>query len=285
MKPPVLSDTPLWRFPHTTSAVGIASLVLTLISTPLAAITLMSVDEEIKIGREANADARKKIPVLGDEDVRTYVRHIGAQLAKAASGPRYPYSFAVANYKELNAFALPGGPVWINRGVLQTATNESQVAGVLAHEIAHIAQRHAAEKMSNAMVANLGLSAFGALLGNVGGASAARAVAGLGTNLWFLKFSRDDEAEADQVGLRILRRAGWDGRGMIELFEILKHEQGRNPGAVETFLSSHPAPQDRLSALRAEVSRARGGVHSTVKFQSIRTKLLKMSPARSMPRR
>lgn len=250
-----------------------------------AAITLMSVEEEIKIGREANADTRKKIPELADSDVRTYVRNIGARLSKAASGPRYPYSFSVANYRELNAFALPGGPVWINRGVLQTATNESQVAGVLAHEIAHIAQRHAAEQMSHAMVANLGLSAFGALLGNVGGANAARTVAGLGTNLWFLKFSRDDEAEADQVGLRILRRAGWDGRGMIELFEILQREQGRNPGAVELFLSSHPAPQHRLNALRAEVARARGGVHNTVKFQAIRTKLLKMAPARSMPRR
>ena len=260
------------------------ALFITLAAVPTAAITLISVKDEIAIGREANADTRRKIPELADQEVRSYVRSIGGRLAKAAPGPKYPYSFAVANYRELNAFALPGGPVWINRGVLQTAMNESQVAGVLAHEIAHIAQRHAAAQMSNAMVANLGLSAFGALLGNVGGATAARTVAGLGTNLWFLKFSRDDEAEADQVGLRILRRAGWDGRGMIELFEMLKREQGRNPGAVEVFLSSHPAPQDRLNALQAQVARGRGGVHNTVKFQAIRTKLLKMSPARSMPR-
>jgi predicted Zn-dependent protease len=249
------------------------------------AITLISVADEIAIGREANADTRKKIPELQDQDVRAYVRGLGARLAKAASGPRYPYSFSVANYREINAFALPGGPVWVNRGVLQAASNESQVAGVLAHEIAHVAQRHPAQQMSNAIVANLGLGALGALLGNVGGAGAARAAAGLGTNLWFLKFSRDDESEADRVGLQILRRGGWDGRGMVELFEILKREHGRNPGAVEVFLSSHPAPAERIRALQADVARAHGGVHNTGKFQAIRRKLLKMTPARSMPKR
>ena len=261
------------------------TFVAFVVSVPTAAITLISVEDEIAIGREANADTRKKIPELQDHEVRAYVRGIGARLARAAPGPPYPYSFSVANYREINAFALPGGPVWINRGVLQAATNESQVAGVLAHEIAHVAQRHAARQMSNAIVANLGLGALSALLGNVGGAGAARAAAGLGTNLWFLKFSRDDEAEADRVGLQILRRGGWDGRGMIELFEILTREHGRNPGAVEVFLSSHPAPADRMQALRADVAHVHGGVHNTHTFQSIRARLQKLPPARSMPKK
>ena len=261
------------------------SVLLVLLSAPAAAINLISVDQEIAIGREANANTRKQVPELADADVRAYVRSIGARLATAATGPKYPYSFHVANYRELNAFALPGGPVWINRGVLHVATNESQIAGVLAHEIAHIAQRHSAEQMTHAMFANFGLGMLGALLGNVGGATAAQTAAGLGANLWFLKFSRDDEAEADRVGLRILRRAGWDGRGMIELFEVLKREQGRNPAAVEVFFSSHPAPQDRLKALRTDASRARGGVRNTPKFQTVKARLLKMAPPRAMPRR
>jgi predicted Zn-dependent protease len=260
------------------------TFVAFVVSVPVAAITLLSVEDEIAIGRQTNADTRKKLPELSDQAVRSYVRSIGARLARVAPGPRYPYSFSIANYWEINAFALPGGPVWINRGVLQAATNESQVAGVLAHEVAHLAQRHPAQQMSNAMVANLGLGALGALLGNVGGAAAARAAAGLGTNLWFLKFNRDDEAEADRVGLQILRRGGWDGRGLIEMFEILKREQGRNPGAVDTFLSSHPAPQDRLNALRTSVARAHGGTRNTATFQAIRTKLRKMAPARAMPK-
>jgi len=261
------------------------ALFIALAAVPSAAITLVSVQDEIAIGRQANADTRKQLAVLPDQEVSSYVRSIGARLARASSGPPYPYSFTVANYREINAFALPGGPIWINRGALQAATNESQVAGVLAHEIAHVAQRHAATQLSNGILANLGLSALGALLGNTGGATAARAAAGLGTNLWFLKFSRDDESEADRVGLRILRRAGWDGRGMIELFQILTREQGRNPGAVETFLSSHPAPADRMHALQAEVARAHGGTRNTAKFQAIKKKLLKMSPARAMPRK
>ena len=259
------------------------AVVLTTLTAPAAAIDLISVKDEIAIGRQANADVRKKMPELADREVRDYVRGIGARLVKRAPGPRYPYSFAVVNYRELNAFALPGGPVWINRGVLQVATNESQVAGVLAHEVAHIAQRHAAAQMAKGIFANFGLGVLGALLGNSGGAAAAQAVAGLGANLWFLKFSRDDEAEADRVGLRILRQAGWDARGMTELFETLKREQGRNPASVEVFFSSHPAPQDRLRALRVDVARSRGGVHDSAKFQAIRKKLQKMPAAKRMP--
>ena len=260
-------------------------LIALLLSFPAAAITVVTVDQEIAIGREGNANIRKTTPELTDVEVRDYVRGIGRRLAAAAPGPRYPYSFAVANYREINAFALPGGPVWINRGVLHAAGNESQVAGVLAHEIAHIAQRHAAAQMTKGIFANLGLSVLGALLGNTQGASAAQTAAGFGANLWFLKFSREDEADADQVGLRILRRAGWDGRGMLELFETLKREQGRDPGAVEVFFSSHPAPQDRMRALQLEAGRSKGGVRDTPRFQTIKRKLMRMPAAKRMPQR
>ena len=260
-------------------------MLLLIVAAPVAGITLVSVQDEIAIGREANRNIRKQVSELSDEMTRSYVRDLGHRLAMVAPGPKYPYSFSVANYREINAFALPGGPIWIHRGVLHSATTEAQVAGVLAHEIAHIAQRHAAAQMTKAMLTNFGLGILGALLGNSGGAGAAQAAAGLGANLWFLKFSRDDEREADRVGLSILRRAGWDGRGMVELFEILRREQGRNPGAVEVFLSSHPAAQDRVQALQTEARRSRGGVRDTPTFQAVRSRLLKMSPPRSMPRR
>ena len=122
----------------------------------LLAITLVSVEDEIAIGRQANAQVRKQVPELRDEQTLAYIRGIGQRLARQAPGPKYPYSFSAADYREINAFALPGGPVWIHRGVLHAATNESQVAGVLAHEIAHIAQRHAADQLTNATLANWG---------------------------------------------------------------------------------------------------------------------------------
>jgi predicted Zn-dependent protease len=210
------------------------------VAAPHAQFSLLSVEQEIEIGEQANAQVRKEVPELGDAPVADYVRGLGRRLVQQAPGTKYPYSFSVADYREINAFALPGGPIWIHRGVLHAATNESQVAGVLAHEVAHIAQRHAAGQLTKAMMANLGLGLLGAVLGNGGGASAAQVAASFLTNGIFLKFSRDDEREADAVGLRLLRRAGWDGRGMVELFEILQRESKQNPGSVELFFSSHP---------------------------------------------
>ena len=256
-----------------------------LIVAAAAAITLVSVEQEIEIGREANAQVRKEMPELTDAQVTSYVRGVARRLVQVAPGPKYPYSFSVVNYREINAFALPGGPVWVHRGVLQAATNESQVAGVLAHEIAHIAERHAADQLTKGVLANLGLGLFGAVLGNSGGAGAAQMAAGFIANGAFLKFSRDDEREADRVGLRILTKAGWDGRGMVELFEILRRESNRDPGAVEVFLSSHPAPQDRIAQLQADIARGKGGRHDTPEFQAVKSRLLKMKPAPAMPDR
>ena len=244
-----------------------------------AQFSLVSVQDEIAIGREANAQVRKEVPEVRDPQVLGYIRSIGARLARQATGPRYPYSFSVADYREINAFALPGGPVWLHRGVIQTATNESQVAGVLAHEVAHIAQRHAAGQLTKGMMANLGLGLLGAVLGNGAGASAAQTAAGFVTNGVFLKFSRDDEREADRIGLQLMRRAGWDGRGMVELFEILQHEARRNPGSVETFFSSHPSPQDRITRLKGDIGRS-GGTRDTAQFQQIKARLQRRIPRR-----
>src|SRR5688572_12523318 len=108
------------------------------------ALSLLSVSDEIALGRETQRRVRKDIPLFRERVVVDYVARLGRQLAQRAPGPKYPYTFSIANYRELNAFALPGGPVWIHRGVLHAARNESQLAGVVAHEIAHIAQRHAA---------------------------------------------------------------------------------------------------------------------------------------------
>lgn len=261
-----------------------APFVLWLLCAPAAAaITLISIEQEIAVGREANAQVRAEVPELTDRQVVAYVGGLARQLVRVAPGPAYPYSVGVADYREINAFALPGGPVWINRGVLQTATNESQLAGVLAHEIAHIAQRHAADRLTRVTAANLVLGGLGALLGNSGGAGTAKLAAGLLANGWMLTFSRAHEAEADRVGLQMLRRAGWDGRGMVELFEILRKEAGRDPRAVEAFLSSHPPPADRIAALPADARRA-GGRRDSAQFQRIKARLLKMPAARPMPR-
>jgi len=252
-------------------------------SLALAGITLISVPQEIEIGREENVQVHKQTAELRDAQVTAYIASIGQRLAKTAPGAKYPYSFAIADYRDINAFSLPGGPVWINRGVLQAATNESQVAGVLAHEIAHIAQRHAADQLTKTLLAKWSLNMLGAMLGNTGGAGTAQIAGALVTNGVLLKFSRDEEREADSVGLQIMTKAGWDPRGMIELFEVLRRESTRDPGAVAVFFSSHPSPQDRIARLTAATARSHGGIHDTAQFRAVKSRLLTLPAPRKMP--
>ncbi len=257
-----------------------------LFATPVVALSLISVQQEVEIGRQAQQQIRKEVPELRDAAVTNYVASVGRKLAARAKGPKYPYGFSVANYREINAFALPGGPVWVHRGAIQAAATESQLAGVLAHEIAHISQRHAADKITKSLVANGLLGLLGAILGNdAGGARAAQAGARILAGGYMLKFSRDDEREADSVGVEMMRRAGWDPRGMIEFMETIRRAQGNNPSGVEVFLSSHPAPAERAGRLRTAIRGKTGGRRDSPEFQRIRSRLKGLPPAQAMPRR
>jgi predicted Zn-dependent protease len=255
-----------------------------LLTTTVSAIQLVSVEDEIAIGKQAQVEIRKQTPQLEDAAVLAYVTRIGRQLAAKAGRARYPYSFSVANYREINAFALPGGPIWVHRGAIEAAGTEAQLAGVLAHEIAHVSERHAAQQLSNVIVANLGLSLLGALLGNSGGATAANIAARYVASGAFLKFSRDDEREADRVGAGILARAGWDPRGMIELMQTIREHEQRDPSSVEVFFSNHPSPQDRVALLRQAMPKTRAGKRDSREFQAIRGRLKTLAPAKAMAR-
>jgi predicted Zn-dependent protease len=266
-------------------AVSATILIIVAYSAAANAIQLLSVADEITIGKQAQAKVRKETPRVTDSRTVAYVSEIGRKLASHAIGERYPYSFSIADYREINAFALPGGPVWVNRGGIQTARTESQLAGILAHEIAHISQRHAAQQLSNVMVTNLGLSLFGALLGNAGGAVAANIAARYVASGAFLKFSRDDEQDADRAGVGIMKRAGWDPHGMIELMESIREQEKRDHGSVEIFFSNHPSTKDRLELLADIVPARRSGTRDTGAFQSIRARLRALPPAKAMPRK
>jgi predicted Zn-dependent protease len=250
----------------------------------LGAVNLVSVADEIKLGRDAQRQVKKETPEV-DGPVAAYVASVGRRLSARAGGPRYPYSFSIANYREINAFALPGGPVWINRGAIQAARTEAQLAGVLAHEIAHVAQRHAAQQISKGLVANGLLGLFGAMLGNAGGARTAQTGAQILAGGYLLKFSRDDEREADRIGAQIMRRAGWDPHGMLEFMQLLRAQQGRDPGSVEVFLSTHPSPSERVDQLRPRLGTGGGGGRrDSAEFQRVRAVLAQMPRAAAMKR-
>ena len=252
------------------------ALVMLVLSASAASITLVSVEQEIEIGRQANAQYRKETPELTDAATVRYVRDVTRRLSRVTSGPKYPYSVAVANTRHINAVALPGGPIWIHRGVLEQATNESQVASVLAHEIAHIASRHAATQLTTMAMTKWSLNFLGSLLGNAGGAGGAQVAAAFLANGTALQFSRDEEREADRVGLVLMSRAGWDGRGMVEMFEILQKVAGRDPSVVEGFFSTHPSPQARIKELSAVVAGHRTGRRDSREFQVIKNRLRKL---------
>jgi len=239
----------------------------------LSAITLVSVEQEIAVGKQANAQFRMETPEFTDAATVRYVRDLTRRLSRVATGPKYPYSAAIANTHEINAVALPGGPIWIHRGVLEQATNESQVAGVLAHEIAHIASRHAATQLTMVAMTKWSLNFLGSLLGNAGGAGGAQVAAEFLASGAALKYSREDERDADRVGMGLMSRAGWDGRGMVEMFEILKKASGRDPSMVEAFFSTHPSPQERIKDLSAVMAAHRRGKRDSREFQVMKSRL------------
>ena len=250
------------------------TLALTLwASTAIGGLKLISVNDEIALGREAQQEVRRQVPALRDSTVNNYVERLGRRIAAQADGPRYPYSFDVANKREINAFALPGGPIWVHRGAIQAAQTEAQLAGVLAHEIAHIANRHAADQLTKGTFANVGLGVLGALLGGGNGARIAQMGAGVAAQATMMKFSRDAERQADMKGLAYMKRAGYDPRGMVEFLQILRARQGRDPGSVQTFFASHPAPAERVSRLQQEANRLAGGRRDSAQFQQVRARL------------
>jgi predicted Zn-dependent protease len=256
------------------------ALTLWASTSAIGALKLISVNDEIALGRQAQQDVRRQVPELRDSAVNNYVKSLGRRLAARADGPRYPYTFDVANYREINAFALPGGPIWIHRGAIEAAQNEAQLAGVLAHEIAHIANRHAADQITKGTFANVGLGLLGALLGGGNGAQIAQMGAGIAAQSAMMKFSRDAEREADTKALQYMKGAGYDPRGMVEFLQVLRARQGRDPGSVQTFFSSHPAPGERVTRLQQEALRLGGGRRESAAFNQAQARLDRLPAAR-----
>jgi len=248
------------------------------------AFILLSVSDEVAIGKKAQAAMRAQTPAVQDQQVRDYISRIGHRLAAAARGSGFDYTFDVANYRDLNALTLPGGHIWVYRGALVAATIESEAAGVLAHEVAHVELRHAARQISYAVMANMGLELLGALLGNTGGATTSRVAAGALTSGAFLGFSRDDEREADREGTRILARAGWDPRGLLMFLQTARTAAGRKGAVAGGFFSTHPSFDSRVANLRAEAAALPRGRDDDPAFADLKRRLSRLPPAGRAPR-
>ena len=245
-----------------------------------------SPQDDVKLGRDAAAQVEQQLPILRDDNVTSYVSDIGQRLVSAIPAelrhPEFNYTFKVVNVKEINAFALPGGPMYVNRGMIEAAKSEGEVAGVVAHELSHVALRHGTAQATKATPYEVGTIA-GAILGAIVGGNAGTLIAqgtqfGLGTA--FLRFSREYEKQADIEGSQIMARAGYDPRDMANMFKTIE-QQGGSGGPQ--WLSDHPNPGDRYSYINKEAQslHVENAQRDSGAFRSVQARLHQMSPAPS----
>ena len=203
---------------------------------------LISVEEEWQLGQQLSQDIARQVPLNNDPVVNNYIREMGQRIVSQTNMANLPWNFHVVNDKEINAFAIPGGHVYIHTGLINAASNASEVAGVMAHEISHVLARHSTEQISR----QYGLSVLaGVVLGQNPGVLqqlAAQIVAGGA----LARFSRSAEEEADALGLQAMNLAGYNPNGMTTMFQKLLSNRRSSPGAVERFFSTHPLTEDRI---------------------------------------
>ena len=223
----------------------------------------ISIDHERRLGEEFSREIRKEITLLNDEVVQGYVEAIGRSIV-AASGPQpFPYHFYVVDDPELNAFAAPAGHVYLNTGILLNARNVTEVAGVMAHEVGHVAKRHVAQnynRQRNTGIAHQ-MAVFAASIFAPAWAGATNLVGGLGGMAYLNNFTRDAEREADAFAIEVMPRAGYDPIGLVTFFRTLQ-SQGSG-GHVPAFLSSHPTTNERIENAQQMISDANlpAGLH------------------------
>jgi hypothetical protein len=209
-------------------------------------------EQDIQLGQEAAAQIRQQVDIVANRQLQDYVSELGRRLASQPQADDYPYSFTLINDDSINAFALPGGPIFVHSGLIEAADNEGHVVGVLAHEIGHVALRHATNQASKANLIQLPAVLAGAAIGQESVlAQLGQLGLGLGVNSLLLKYSRDAERQADAFGARLMAQAGYNPLEMARFFEKLEAEGG--PRAPE-FLSSHPNPGNRVALVQAEIS-------------------------------
>jgi len=241
-----------------------------------------STEKEVKIGRELAAEVDRQAKFIDDPLITEYVNRVGQNIV-LHSDARIPFTIKVIDSDEVNAFALPGGFFYVNKGLLLVADNEAEVAGVMAHEIAHVAARHSVENQTKASLLEylaMGTSIF---LGGIPG-MIYQNTAGLGLLGAFMKFSRSAEGEADKLGVQYMYAAGYDPGAMSTMFEKLEAKNKKKPGLIARAFASHPAPPDRRAAaiaLAARFPEHEEYVISTSEFQRVKARLLRLSNARA----
>ncbi len=277
---------------------AVLMIVLSISATDLFAQTAVKLpknkytpQQDVQLGREAAAEVRKQYPIIQDEKIARYLTTLGDRLVAAAPPELkqsvYEYSFTPVNLKEINAFALPGGPTFVHRGMFDAAAAEGEVIGVMAHELSHVLLRHGTANASKSQNPWLQL---GQLAGQIGGAMVGGAAGqyiaqgsefGLGTLL--LRYSRDFEKQADLLGAQIMARAGYDPRALGRMFETIERETRGGGGSGPQWMSSHPNPGNRTVYINQEAEMLTVAARADEsEFVPVKTTFASLPPAKSM---
>lgn len=245
-------------------------------------INFYSIEKEIALGRELAQEVQRQAKLNSDPIITEYVNRVGQNLVRN-SDARVPFTFQVIEADDLNAFALPGGYVFVNTGLILMAEEEDEFAGAVAHEIAHVAARHMTRQATRRELTNMASIPLSVLLGGWVGL-AVRQGAGLAIPMSFLSFSRKDESEADYLGLQYMYAAGYDPNGAISIFEKLGALNRGQPGRISRLFSTHPMDEDRIRHAQNEIQEILPAretyVVTTSEYHDMRARLLKMESVR-----
>ena len=245
----------------------------------------VSTQQEVELGAQQSQQINQQLPLVQDAQITQYVSQLGTQIARTTSRADLPWQFYVVNSDVVNAFALPGGVVYVNRGVLERADRTSELASVLGHEIEHIVRRHSVKQMEQMQGANVGV-ALACTLTNICNNQAAAAAINVGGTAVFAKFSRDDERQADEGGFQNLVRACINPEGMLTFFQKLlaEEQQSGSSSNVSAWFADHPGTQDRIADIQGllsqlPASQRQGLTSDTQQFQSVKRRVMSLPPA------
>jgi predicted Zn-dependent protease len=226
----------------------------TILITTATACATISTQQEVQMGQEYSQQINAQLPILQDAEINRYINVLGDSIAKVNDPRNLQWHFYVVDTKEVNAFAVPGGYIYVNRGLIAQTDKMDQLAGVLGHEIGHVLNRHTVKLMEKENAANVGVQ-LGCILTNICNNAAAGAAINVAGSAVFAKFSRQDETEADESGVQNVTRAGIDPRGIPEMFQKLLDEQSSSPSTVAAWFATHPTEQSRIADTDAMIAK------------------------------
>ncbi|HEX5436531.1 MAG TPA: M48 family metallopeptidase [Gemmatimonadaceae bacterium] len=242
-----------------------AALALSLTASVTACATI-STQQEVQMGQQYAQQIDSQLPIVQDPEVNRYINVLGDSIAKLSDPRNLDWHFFVVNTNEVNAFAVPGGYIYVNRGLIEQADKMDQLAGVLGHEIGHVIKRHTVQQMQKEQQANIGV-ALACILTKICESQAGQAAIQVGGTALFAKFSREDEAQADEVAVTYVTRAGIDPHGLPEMFQKLLQEEQSSGGSgsgVDAWFATHPTEQSRIADVDSLIAQIDPAIISTL---------------------